>query len=492
MTKFLRVIGNMTWALAFALSVGLAFAHHGHTFDIALGVSILSLILSALGLLLARHCFKEGDGIAGTIGLAVWLAGALSFSVTEFGFWHASYKERHADYVQIKAAKERQEGLKTMAWETLKTGETRATSAEMKARIAAVQQSDIWATTKSCANATVPASRKFCGEYFDLVAELAKIEKLESIEAGFLAEKPDEKQKLANKVFAAADLIAETGLLNERQAATLVILIVAMVLMLARDLLPIGANPIRKPREALQPAKAPEATETPAVATPAIYEAPAQDWASREDIAGLHKLLNDMRAANIGPDHVPDTAKKIEQQFAEPAKSPTLSNVENEPNHPESPVSSEASGEIIPLALAGDEPDVIEAVMTKEAANVYDLLTGMPKPMPLEHAFGADVKIRREKTTRGLGSAVQWADECTEMDEDSDTSTTMVQIWPSYASWCSQNNFHPMDKKELSRKLSAHLKIPAGRKNSKRSGAGKVFRGLIVHMPVAEKARKIA
>jgi hypothetical protein len=479
MKSFLRVIGNMTWALAFALSVGLAIAHHGYKLgdipDIALGVSILSLILSALGLLLARHCLRDGDRTAAMIGIVVWMAGALSFSVTEFGFWHANYRERHANYVQIKAAQERQEGLKTMAWETLQTGETRATSAEMKARIAAVQQSDIWTTTKSCANATLPASRKFCGEYFDLVAKLAKIEKLEGIEAGFLAEKPDEQQKLANKVFAAADLIAETGLMNERQAAVLVILIVALVLMLSRDLLPIATNPLRGRKEALQPAQVVEAPiDTVAFSIPADGFPTPSEYAPREELDKLKALLAQMHAEKIGPnspnsDHVRDATKKVDvqkdigqsepisaqasdksevaEQIAETANSPTLYLGEIEARNGPNPLSAKdfILGEIgsispnsgpdvttqKPLAhkdsnaktgidvttpeVSGDVVPLEEFAVLTDTSNVTRLFKdAMPLPLVAEHPFSVDVKIKR----RDRSDVKEFFRECLDIDQE--------------------------------------------------------------------------
>lgn len=545
MNMLLRILANAIWALAFGLSVWLAVEHHGYVFDIALGVSVLSLMLSGLGLLFARYCGRDGDRLAMSIGVIIWLAGAMAFAVTEFGYWASSYKEKHSVYVQSKAVQVRQDGLKDNAWEALKTGEIRATSAELQSRIKAAQQSDIWLVTRRCTAATTPATRQFCREYFELDASVARAAKLEAIEAGFMAEKPDEKQKLANRVFAAADLIAENTNLSERQAATMVIFIVAALLMVARDLLPIVANPLRKRKEALQPAKA---TETPAVATPAIYEAPAQDdalsperiakaeeWIARlrethekMRLAGekhgglLHQLSDDqLRAiftydgpeylgpAEIGPnspnsDHVRDATKKVEQQIAESAKSPTLSNVENEPNHPESPVSLEASGEIIPLALAGDEPDVIEAVMTKEAANVYDLLTGMPKPMPLEHAFGADVKIRREKP-----ELKDFVRECLDIDREalvamksairdhraldrtaSERLMSSPDCYDIYVNWCDANGLTAKGSKGFSGDLWDFVGLPKGTRKMKgvtglRNAAGLRF-------PVAEKVRKIA
>lgn len=508
MFKFLRIAGNATWALAFALSVWLAMKHHGYKVDIALGAAILALVLSAVGLLLARYSYRHGDKTAAAIGVTVWLVGALAFSVTEFGYWASSYKERHATYVKLKQANARQETLTDMAWKALQTGEMRAGAAELEARKKASQQSDLWLSTKQCGAARTAEGRQFCGDYFKLEERIATAVKMELLEAKFLAEKQtvDENQDLANKVFAIADLIDEnTDRLDERQAATLVIFLVALLLMVARDLLPIAVNPFRKSQEARpQPKDEPVTLEGTKFASQAV--------AAPEVIPGVWN----------NPDHVRDATKMVTafddepagpilgRQFAENAKrSKALSNgpeALTSVNLPENPDSSEVTTEnalphkdsmektashvttsevestVVPLALAADDLGM------EAARKVVSLFRDdMPKPMVAEHPFSADVKIKREKTTRGTGSAVNWADECTEVDEDSGIETTIVDIWPSYAAWCRVNHFHPMPKKELSRKLGAHLKIPPGRKNGKRTGSGKVFRGLIVHMPQAER-----
>ena len=189
-------------------------------------------------------------------------------------------------------------------------------------------------------------------------------------------------------------------------------------------------------------------------------------YASDEEIANLRRVIADMKAAGIGPKALSNGPEALTSG-----------------NLPENPDSSEVEKVERPLDL----------VLSSEADKVVSLFRpDMPKPMVAEHPFSADVKIKREKTTRGTGSAVHWFEACCEVNEDEDIEATIVGIWPSYLAWCNMNHFHPMPKKELSRKLGAHLKIPPGRKNGKRTGSGKVFRGLIVHMPVEQAERKYA
>ena len=138
MSAVFRTVAYAAWALAFGLSVWLAVEFHEYKFGISLGVAILALILSAFGLVMARFCGK--DRVAMAIGIVLWAAGAISFAITELGYWSSSYKDRHAQYMQVKEAKARQEGMKDLAWEALRTGEARATTAELEARIKAARQ----------------------------------------------------------------------------------------------------------------------------------------------------------------------------------------------------------------------------------------------------------------------------------------------------------------------------------------------------------------
>ncbi len=291
MREAFRAIAYAAWLLAFGLSIWLAIELHEYKFGIALGVAILALILSAFGLVMARHCAQQKDRLAMTIGVVLWAAGALTFSITEFGFWYSSYKERYAEYVQVTKSKVREEGLKDSAWEAIRTGEARASSAELEAKMKAARQNDAWLSSKGCVNATQPKSRAFCQGYFELEAKLASAGKLEALEARVIGEKVETKESVVHNVFAAADLLADNSDLSGRQAATVVVVIIAMMLMLSRDLLLILANPFGRREDRATAAKDERATPVaPSVsfaAQPAVVrtELPSRPDLSRKPVA---------------------------------------------------------------------------------------------------------------------------------------------------------------------------------------------------------------
>jgi electron transfer flavoprotein alpha subunit len=262
-----RAVAYAGWALAFGLSVLLAVQLHQYKFSIALGVAVLALILSAFGLVMARHCARDKDRLAMTIGIVLWAAGATTFAITEFGFWYSSYKDNYAEYVQITKAKARQEGLRDAAWEALRTGETRANSAELEAKIRAARQNEAWTLSEKCTTATQAKSRTFCQGYFELEAKLASAGKLEALETRLIGEQVATKETVVHNVFAAADLLAENFNLTNRQAATIVVIIIAVMLMLARDLLLIVANSFGGAVAARTAAKAPRGMEVASMAS---------------------------------------------------------------------------------------------------------------------------------------------------------------------------------------------------------------------------------
>jgi hypothetical protein len=348
-------------------------------------------------------------------------------------------------------------------------------AAQLTAEIEALKQDPRWTTSKQCIEATAPASRTYCQDYYRKVADLAAAKEAANLEQtvwNTSVETADLPRNLAKGALWVSDV---TGMSVRAATNILVALMVCFIQAGLAFSLRIGWAP-EKPREALQPAKSTEATETPAVATPAIYDAPAQDDALSPErlakaekwVAELRKAHEKMRAANVGPDHVPDPTKMVPEQIAETAKFPTLSNVENEPNHPEIPVSSEASGEIIPLALAGDEPTFEDVIET--AGNVTRLFAEMPKPLVAEHPFGADVKIRR----RDENTVTRWLRDRTRMTNGKGSQSR--DLYPDYTAYCFDRKEAALSKKKFATLLRGELDLPKLRdEDGKRSGAVIMF-----------------
>lgn len=323
-----RAVAYAAWALAFGLSVLLAVQLHQHKFSIALGIAVLALILSAFGLVMARYCWRDKDRTAATIGVVLWAAGATTFAITEFGFWYSSYKDNYAEDVQITKAKTRQEGLKDAAWETLRTGETRAGSAELEARLRGARQHEAWLTSDKCTRAQ-PKSRAFCQGYFELEAQLASAGKLEALETRLVGEQDATKQTVVHNVFAAADLLAENFDLSNRQAATIVVATIALMLMLSRDLLLVLASPFGGAVAARRALEAPEAIPAP----PAISPRPRAPLEPRNVLAIIAGTPGSGGGGNV-PDEPPpaaadskpvaDHAREVAEMMPSPPAKPVL------------------------------------------------------------------------------------------------------------------------------------------------------------------------
>lgn len=247
-----RIIGNLIFVTAFALSVKLAWELHANEI-VPLGVAGLALVMSAFGLLFARNAWIEGSKPEWMLGLFMWVVGACAFTITEWGFWFSSYTERHAEYQETKKAKTRAEGLKDQAWTALTTGQVPKTSAQIQADLDAKKLDPIYTRSKRCTDATLPDSRAFCADLFALKSEHASVKKRESLEQQVQASGTPAEKTLIHDVFAQAEWLSELLGISEQDAATIIILGSWLVLMVCRDTGILIANPPRRVKAAAKP-----------------------------------------------------------------------------------------------------------------------------------------------------------------------------------------------------------------------------------------------
>ena len=252
-----RIVGNLVFLSAFVLSGWLAWQFHGADNVVALGVAGLALVLSAFGLVFARHSWSQKAAPEFILGLGLWIVGAGAFTITELGYWFSTYNERHAEYQQIKKAKTRTEGLRDQAWTALTTGQVPMTSAQIKADLEGKRLDPIYSRSKSCTDATLSDSRALCAEIFALKSQLAAATKREALEIQVASSiGPVKEETYIHDVFAQAEMLASLLGIDEKQAATVVILSTWLLLMLARDTGLLVANPMGR-RKAAEKAQEP-------------------------------------------------------------------------------------------------------------------------------------------------------------------------------------------------------------------------------------------
>lgn len=288
MHVIVKIVGYSAFAIAFGLSGALALDFHQGQNAIAVGVAILALILSAFGLLFARHSWQRGDYLSMLLGFTLWAVSAVSFTVTELGFWTSSYNERHAEYLQVKAAKARQEGLSDQAWKALTTGEMHATPAQIEAKLNAARQNERWSMSGGCISATARASQQFCEGYFNLQAEHAAAVQRAKFEKQIMADGDVKPESFTHNIFAQAESLGRWLGISEKHAADIVTITTWLLLLLARDTGLLVANPLGARREARTAAKASEATSVPLKVFPPVQprtplpEAPIAGLLSRK------------------------------------------------------------------------------------------------------------------------------------------------------------------------------------------------------------------
>ena len=260
MKSVTKAIGYMSFVIAFGLSVWLVLEFHQWKISLSSGVAMLALLLSAFGLVMARLSARRGDYLSAALGVVLWMVGVGSFTITELGFWSGAYKERHVEYLEIKKDKSRLEALSDQAWKALTTGDVPASVAEIKAKIAAAKHHERWRPTKGCTDATISESQAFCQTYSNLQVQLAQTVARADLEKKLLAKAPIDNKDPVHDVFALADPLVDWFGIDQKTAFYIVILATWIVLVIARDLGLIAANPLDKrhmavkaPLEALAP-----------------------------------------------------------------------------------------------------------------------------------------------------------------------------------------------------------------------------------------------
>jgi hypothetical protein len=216
----------------------------------------------------------------------------------------------------------------------------------------------------------------------------------------------------------------------------------AFVLMFARDLLLIVANPFgggTAARTAAKPQPAPRVRRDPL-----------------EALSGAARLP----AATSAPlwQTTPQTNSSVT-----PAP------------EPEKPTPDPDGGEKIP------EPEVAKASLP-EPSNVVKLRE------TIEDSFPPRGRTNKKKRGRKEGDVKSWLGSCTDQTDNPSVVSTIDQCRKSYIDWCMENGFDMVHKKVMSRQIRALVgkPMPKGQRGP-RNGKGAIFPGLIVYMPQIEK-----
>jgi len=270
-----KLVGYLAWMAAVGLTVYLVWEFTQGQSHVAIGVAILAIVMSAFGLLFARHAAQSRDYAAIGLGLVMWAAGVTYLTTTELGYWTSTYEARYEAYQHEKKARARQEGLSDQAWQALTTGEVPLSAEQAEADRKAKQLDPIYSRSKDCTDATLPDSRAFCAEIFALKSPLAHARQREKFENQIVGSVgASDKATGAMNVFAHAEMLARRFGGTERGWADFLIFSAWFVLMLVRDAGLLVANPLVKRKEALPAVKATPAPWTAYTPTISLQRAP--------------------------------------------------------------------------------------------------------------------------------------------------------------------------------------------------------------------------
>lgn len=427
-----RAISLMIFAPAVYLTFHLISEFTEGQSTVIAGLAMISLLVSAIALLVARYSFRRGDPITGYSSLVMYILAAVVMIFLELGFWNSSILTSHTSLQRADAAREGVEILAERERQAIRSGSLADSSAEILAKMEAelsqpIGNQPLAMLTSNCSDKQSKVYR-LCGDYLELKAAHAKAEAREKAEsriwnAGTRVEQSGLKKDIFSGATAAANLLG-----GKPEVWAGVFSVVMMLLLMAtRDLSALGAFGPGVSR-AGQPQEAAQAPEVPAVAEIAPA-APAPVQAAPEPVreapagkgARMGAALDDIRE-RLGDSDKPTT--------------PPGNGGNRQP-----------------------EPDADDTVVP------------LRKPVAELPSFASDMFEESEppaKRTRTgkqrQGSAVFWLSECTERTNDLSVTCSEDQAWSHYLAWCEQEDFKHISRSKFLRVISVRIGMaPNGR-----------------------------
>jgi hypothetical protein len=403
------------------------------------GLAMISLLVSAIALLVARYSFRRGDQVTGWSSLVMYVLAAVVMVFLELGFWNSSILTSHTSLQRADAARDGMDMLAERERQAIRAGALAESSAEIVAKMDAqlaqpIGNQPLAMLTSNCTDKQSKVYR-LCGEYLDLKAAHAKAEAREKAEGRIWnAGTRVEQSGLKKDIFSGAT--AAAGLLGGKPEVWAGIFSVVMMLLLmaTRDLSALGAfgpavRSADKPQEAPQAAEAPMALEIASASPAPILAQPAS----------LPEPFP-AKPARMGP-----ALDDIRERLAEPA--------------------APASGPIIPPTPPTDggtrAPDPVRETVVPIRRSVAEL------PSFASDMFEeSEPPTKRSRVSRKLppGRAIFWLSDCTERTNDLSVTCTEEAAWSHYLAWCEAEEFKPIGRGKFLRTIEARIGMaPNGR-----------------------------
>jgi hypothetical protein len=471
-----RVISFMIFAPAVYLTYFLIEEFTEGQSTVIAGLAMISLLVSAIALLVARYSFRRGDPITGYSSLVMYGLAAVVMIFLELGFWNSSILSSHSNLQRADAARDGVDMLAERERQAIRAGSLAESSAEIMAKMEAqlaqpIGNQPLAMLTSNCSDKQSKVYR-LCGEYLELKASHARAEAREKAEtriwnAGTRVEQSGIKKDIFSGATAAANLLGG----KPDVWAGIFSVVMMLLLMATRDLSALGAfgpgmarretraestpvtrndaiaeEQIAEPRqEPAAAAKAPAAPTHPAKPAEAIHEP-----ADRERSPKMGAMLDDIR----------------DRLHAAPEPAPV-------PARPSGPPPTDGG-----TRVAAPEPKIVPI---RPAAELPSFASDMFE----ESAPPAKIRAQKPKSVKLPGRAVAWIEECTERTSDLRITATEKECWNHYLAWCDAEDLKPIAKPKFLRAIDMRI-------GSAPNGRGYIGLVLLDIAPQAQEQRAFA
>lgn len=444
-----RAISVMIFAPAVYLTYFLIEEFTEGQSTVIAGLAMISLLVSAIALLVARYSFRRGDPITGYSSLVMYALAAVVMIFLELGFWNSSILSSHSNLQRADAARDGMEILAERDRQAIRAGSLAESSGEIQAKMDAqlaqpIGNQPLAMLTSNCTDKQSKVYR-LCGEYLELKAAHAKAETREKAEgriwsAGTRVEQSGIKKDIFSGATAASSLLG-----GKPEIWAGVFSVVMMLLLMAtRDLSALGAfgpSPAKREERAAEsipaadPVTAPEAKPTAVVAeeiapestTPAKPANLPPDPTDRERSPKMGAMLDDIR-----------------DRLADASELPAA------PERPSGPPPSNGGAR-----APAPEPKIVP------------IRASAPLPSFASDMFEeSEPPTKRAKASRKQqpGRAIFWLSDCTERTNDLSVTCSEDRAWMHYLAWCEAEEFKPIGRGKFLRTIEARIGMaPNGR-----------------------------
>lgn len=447
-----RAISLMIFAPAVYLTYFLIEEFTAGQSTVIAGLAMISLLVSAIALLVARYSFRRGDPITGWSSLVMYGLAAVVMIFLELGFWNSSILTSHSSLQRADAARDGADMLAERERAAIRAGSLAESSAEIQAKMDAqlaqpIGNQPLAMLTSNCSDKQSKVYR-LCGDYLELKAAHARAEAREKAEtriwnAGTRVEQSGLKKDIFSGATAAANLL---GGKPEIWAGVFSVMMM-LLLMATRDLSALGAfGPGMAKRE--KPAAQGQTIDVEAVGT-ALKEA------AEKGVSGTPEE----RSGRFSP---AKPAAEPQEAPRSPRLGAVLDDIRDRLNAPdEAPVA--ARGPILPPPTDGGarvtaaEPNVVPirsaAELPSFASDVFE-----------ESAPPTKVRAQKPKNTKLPGRPAMWLDECTERTSDLRVTASEDECWKHYMAWCEMEELKPANRSKFLRTIDVYIgSAPNGR-----------------------------